>query len=727
MDWGFAKVLGQKEAPRPEQTLIATVRSGPEGSQSIAGSVMGTPAYMPPEQAAGQIDMLDERSDVFSLGAILCEMLTGRAPYTGEPRDQLIAAMQCRLEEAHERLDAAEVADELKQLARDCMAPLAKDRPKSAKAVADRLNDHLVHVEERARQSELDALAAETKAARERQGRKRARVLAAVALLAIAVGGSGYFFWKRDSDERAAAAAPRIAAALREATSAEGVEDWPAAVAAAQQAVDIAKSEGVDGTDAQALLAKLEAAKERTDRAAAIRREDDTFLAELEEIRGRWGQAVVAIGARGAARSGTAIEMTVQDDAGTDAAYAAAFERRFGSLAQGVERLKASRHAEAFAANLGFWCWLRKNKRKASSWEEIDRAARRIDPGHADIRDALIAGDADRLLAIIAKRGDDLPLALAAQLGLALAESDRAADAVAFLQGRHRRAPDDFWINMRLAYAARKLKNNELAARHLMAALASRPMHSMAWAELASLLHGMGDDGGALAACRRAVELVPTSAQAHSNLGGVLLKNGDHDGGIAACRRAIELDPRYAPAHGNLGAALAEKGDHEGAIAALRRAIELDPKFAIAHNSLGSELADRGDHDGAIAAYRRAIDLDPGSPRFHTNLGLALSDKGDVVGGTTAHRRAIELDPDYATAHSNLGIVLLRRGDVDGAIAACRRAIELDPVMAEAHNNLGNALFRKGDVDGTIAAYRRAIELDPGMRRPTAISATRSA
>src|SRR5204862_5099778 len=52
MDWGLAKVLGREEArARPGATIVATVRTQAQASHSVAGSVMGTPAYMPPEQA----------------------------------------------------------------------------------------------------------------------------------------------------------------------------------------------------------------------------------------------------------------------------------------------------------------------------------------------------------------------------------------------------------------------------------------------------------------------------------------------------------------------------------------------------------------------------------------------------------------------------------------------------------------------------------------------------
>lgn len=89
MDWGLAKALGgprqQTDEGLPSEAPVddlADTLAAPE-STTRHGTVMGTPAFMPPEQARGDVDAVDERSDIYALGAILYTLLAGRPPYDG--------------------------------------------------------------------------------------------------------------------------------------------------------------------------------------------------------------------------------------------------------------------------------------------------------------------------------------------------------------------------------------------------------------------------------------------------------------------------------------------------------------------------------------------------------------------------------------------------------------------------------------------------------------------
>ena len=146
MDWGLAKVLKEggvadeptaAPEPRPAVSVIQTVRSGSDVGDSQAGSVLGTPAYMAPEQAGGEIEQVDRRADVFGLGSILCEVLTGRPAYTGRSAAEVLRkAMRGDTGDALARLDACTAEPELIALARDCLAAEPEDRPRDAGAVA---------------------------------------------------------------------------------------------------------------------------------------------------------------------------------------------------------------------------------------------------------------------------------------------------------------------------------------------------------------------------------------------------------------------------------------------------------------------------------------------------------------------------------------------------------------------------------------------------------------
>jgi serine/threonine protein kinase len=217
MDWGLAKVLPEggpaggrpgREPPADGGTVIRTRRAGTAdttgGSGSPTpptrtGSVLGTPAYMAPEQAGGEVDRLDSRCDVFGLGAVLCEVLTGKPPYTGRDGDQIYRkALAANQADGHARLNACGAEPELVALCRRCLAPEPDDRPRDAGEVAALR----AAAEERARRAELDQVRAAE------QGKRRRVLLAASgAVVVVLLAGLGASLWQTRRALQAEAAA----------------------------------------------------------------------------------------------------------------------------------------------------------------------------------------------------------------------------------------------------------------------------------------------------------------------------------------------------------------------------------------------------------------------------------------------------------------------------------------------------------------------------------------
>jgi serine/threonine protein kinase/Tfp pilus assembly protein PilF len=175
MDWGLAKLMAPADhAAEPEEaedapgTWICIEPADTPLDLSRAGRGMGTPDYMPPEQAQGEWERVDERADVFALGAILCYVLTGRPPYPGPNANEIYRrAQQGDVSDAWERLDRCGADASLVRLCRECLAPERDNRPRDAGVVAGRLSQYQAEVQGRLRQAELERVAAETRAQEE--------------------------------------------------------------------------------------------------------------------------------------------------------------------------------------------------------------------------------------------------------------------------------------------------------------------------------------------------------------------------------------------------------------------------------------------------------------------------------------------------------------------------------------------------------------------------------
>ncbi len=729
VDWGFAKVLAQggvaderrSRRSRVDVTRVQTVRTEDEGSGSIAGSVFGTPAYMPPEQALGYVEELDERSDVFALGAILCEILTGEPPYAGDSTQALLKAMRCDLDAAEVRLSACEADAEMVALCRRALSPIPKERPRNAEVLSEAIAAYLAAVDERAHLSKVTAIeererasqarrhADDARAAVKDQRRKRRWTtgLAAAVLALILVGGGVGFGLSNARNNRRQQVVSAIDHAMQEASRLRGSGELAGAVAAAERARDLAGAEVAPEDlreEVDALLASSRTEYAAASAIAARIAEDAAFVAELEEIRLRRIEGF--------------------DSKQASAEYAVTFQRHGIDLdalsAEGAaERIRRRTDPLAIAAVLDDWASLHiyVEELPEEHAASLFRVARAVDPDdwRDRLRDAVLAKDAD-LLMKLAEEADipSLPVRTLDLLGTCLGMQDPAGG-VAFLRRAQIQHPDDLWITYHLYQLLGKCDppTYEEDLRFLTAVTALRPC-TTTFAMLGDVLNLSGRADEAASAYRRAIALDPDYAQAHLNLGAILCdRMGRYDEAAGEFRIAIELDPEGAFAHRNLGRVLTLQGDAVGAEAEFREAIALDPEFFNAHLDLGNLLSsDSARYDEAEKEIRFAIELDPSSALAHMNLGIVLCRAGKNREAIPVLEKAIDLDPSAASSHCQLGTALFRSGDrLDEAIERFLVAIDLDKNNAFAWHNLAQAYREKREWDQAIEALRASLAL----------------
>jgi tRNA A-37 threonylcarbamoyl transferase component Bud32/tetratricopeptide (TPR) repeat protein len=506
VDWGFAKVLAQggvaderrARLDSVDVTRIATVRSTGEGSDSIAGEVMGTPAYMPSEQALGHVDDLDERSDVFSLGAILCEILTGEPPYTAQGMERLTLAAGGKVEEAHARLDACGAERGMVALTKRCLMPLRKGRPRDAGVLSATLTRHMGAAEVRAKRSKLAAIEARREAARvsaetaderalaeqakveatkqrsklernraraeharevaqsARRSRRLTLMIAGAVVLVLLVAGAGTLWLAGSRAEHARETTQSVDDLLERASLLAGGKSWDEAFAVLAQARGMARV----GDLAENALPRVDAAE------ADMRERQKQLLATDERAR------KVADFRNRLAR----IRLGGEDDAAFENLF-----REFGiDIASSQASMLLARWKELtpdLATALDVWAWERS---RGPGRALLLRLADGLDPDRhrKSVRAAIESGDERSLQTLCAglevESGDVRTMDL---LGYSLLKRFAAKAAADLLRQVQRHHPDDAWVSYHLGLALLKLEYPRVteALRFFEAALAGQP------------------------------------------------------------------------------------------------------------------------------------------------------------------------------------------------------------------------------------------------------------
>jgi tetratricopeptide (TPR) repeat protein len=267
--------------------------------------------------------------------------------------------------------------------------------------------------------------------------------------------------------------------------------------------------------------------------------------------------------------------------------------------------------------------------------------------------------------------------------GRAAYDAKKLPEAVQAFQAALRLDPANFWLLMWLGYCLCDLgKGPEHfagAAGVFSGCILKRPDHAQAYVCRAIAYHKLGRCEEALADCARAIELGPNNAHARTVRGLAYLTLGQWDKAIADCSEAIRLDRKSAAAWGGRGKVYSGLRQWGQALADLTTALELDPKIAQHWNLRGWVYANIGRPEKAIADYSEAIRLEPTMADAWARRGDAYLRLSRLQEARVDSSKAIKLDPTNVFAWANRGVAYQALGRSDEALADYSKAIELNP------------------------------------------------
>jgi serine/threonine protein kinase/Flp pilus assembly protein TadD len=608
IDWGLAKRL----TPRDEEDERAAPGVGPpvagaDGGGTATGDVLGTPAYMSPEQAAGRWHEVGVAGDVYGLGATLYTILTNRAPFAEGGALEVLRRVEagrfpppCQVNPAAPRA--------LEAVCLKAMAHAPGRRYATALELAEDVERWLADEPVRAYR--------EPRATRARRWVRRHRtlvttlsaVLAVSVLLTAAAVAGGWWWVERDRAARQAEAARReaetrgaVESLLGQAADHEGRAEW------AEARTALAAAEARLGEGGPADL------RGRVARARA----NLALVARLDRVRED--------------RSAISNKTLDFDTAATATAYAGAF-RGYGLDVDGeaaavAGQVRQSAVRAQLLAALDDWAEWTPDARLRARLLAVARHAD-PDPWRDRFRDPVLRADARALRELAARAPlDGLSPVVLEALARRLAQAGiEDLELLRQMQARH---PGDFFLNAALVLSleqhAQRLRGTDAILLRVEAVgfahttVAIRPGSGLAWSNLGVLLFHLDRFEESAAAHRRSVALQPDNPRFHAFLSAPLRQLGRLAESEQAVRTAIAMKPDYGIAYSMLANTLLLQKRHADAEAACRTAIQLEPRHPWPYAYLAEIARARGQVAEAEAFEHEAERLRPGSV---SELGL---------------------------------------------------------------------------------------------------------
>jgi serine/threonine protein kinase/tetratricopeptide (TPR) repeat protein len=661
-------------------------------AQTTRAGFLGTVGYAAPEQYLGQV--VDARADVFSLGVVLFEMLTGSRPFPGTSATTVLSGM-LQSDPPHVTALVPGIPEPLDRLLRSALSRERDRRPQSAREVRDLLTyldprTDLI-VPRPSRRRVIPAVAA------------LLAVLATVWLVASLIGN-------RSAAPPPGAPRPPVVAVmpLVNATGDEGneylavgvAENLTTRLAGLPSITVLSRSTVADARSRKGDLAGLAAELDATylvhgsvQQAAERLRihlqlvRPDGSIAWADDVEGRFEDV---FGLQTRVASGVAQAIVIQLSAADHATLA--HQPTLNAEAQAAYwRGKALFERRDIKGNL---------EAALALYDE----ASRLDPRFADAH---------------AARGEALWVRYLD--GRAPEDARAAIEAGTTALRLNPESPESRYA---LAMSLAGTGQLEAAVDELQRSLVLRPNFNEARVQLGSVLARQGRVDEAIAEFRKAIELRPSYSVPHTEMGRALYQAGRYREAAEAFQRVTELQPDNAPAHQQTGVAYHALGETDRALAFYEKTLAIRP-LPTAYSNIGAIHHHRGEYLKAVEAYQKAIALRPNARETHRNLGDAYARLDRTPEALEAYRRAIQLaeedlrvNPHDARILASLAVYLQKTDASTAAEARIDEALRLAPDDFEVLRRAAQVHALAGRTDAALDALEAA--LTAGFRRETA-------